>query len=227
VYQSSVSSSSSPTWDNSTLITALNNLVLQQGGWVMDSGVSSHMTNDDGNISHSALLSTPHFVTVGNGNSVPISSSGHSSLRTPSGHVFKLNNVLLVPNLIRNLLSICKFTCDNFYSIEFDAFGFSVKDLKTRRVILRCNSEGDLYTFPSSIPARWLSSTAMVTTASAKLWHRRLGQSRHDAMLSLQCLALIKCIRTVALMFVVHVSSASMSVYHSVSLLPCLELCLI
>jgi hypothetical protein len=53
---------------------------------------------------------------------------------------------------MHNLLSIRKFTRDNFCSIEFDAFGFSVKDLKTRRVILRCNSEGDLYTFPGSIP---------------------------------------------------------------------------
>jgi hypothetical protein len=171
VYQSSAPSSSSSKWDNLALITALNNLALQQGGWVMDSGVSSHMTNDDGNISCFAPLSTPHFVTVGNGNSVPISCSSHSSLRTPSGHVFKLKNVLLVPNLIRNFLSIRKFTRDNFCSFEFDAFGFSVKDLKTHRVILRCNSEGDLYTFPGSIPARRLSSTTMVATASVGLWH--------------------------------------------------------
>jgi histone deacetylase 1/2 len=140
------------------------------------------MTNDDGNISHSAPLSTPRFVTIGNGNSVSISFSDHSSLCTPSGHVFKLNNVLLVPNLIRNLLSIRKFAHDNFYSIQFDTFGFSVKDLKTRRVILRCNSEGYLYTFPGSIPAHRFSSTAMVATASAELWHQRLGHPGHDAM---------------------------------------------
>ena len=102
----------------------------------MDSGASSHMTNDDGNISLPAPLSRPHFVTVGNCHTVPISYSGHTTFRTPSGHVFKLNHVLLVPNLIRNLLSIRKFTRDNSCSIEFDAFGFSVKDL-----ILRCNSD--------------------------------------------------------------------------------------
>jgi hypothetical protein len=51
LYQSALSATS-PTWDNSALIAALNNLAMQQGGWVMDSGASSHMTPDDGNLSH-------------------------------------------------------------------------------------------------------------------------------------------------------------------------------
>ncbi|KAK1697345.1 hypothetical protein QYE76_014042 [Lolium multiflorum] len=80
VYQSAPASSSSPTWDNAGLIAALNSLY-EQGGWVMDSGATSHMTNDEGNILFSAPLSTPHFVTVGNGSSVPISSSGYTSFR--------------------------------------------------------------------------------------------------------------------------------------------------
>jgi hypothetical protein len=48
------------------------------------------------------------------------------------------------------MLSIRKFTRDNRCSIEFDAFGFSVKDLTTRREILHCNSDGNLYTFPGT-----------------------------------------------------------------------------
>ncbi|KAM0888186.1 hypothetical protein ACQ4PT_028526 [Festuca glaucescens] len=85
VYQWSTPSTSTPTWDNSALITALNNLALQQGGWVMDSGASSHMTNDDDNLTRSSPLSTPHFVIVGDGTTIPISSSGFTSFRTPSG----------------------------------------------------------------------------------------------------------------------------------------------
>ncbi|KAK1614064.1 hypothetical protein QYE76_019581 [Lolium multiflorum] len=56
---SAPSSSSTPTWDNSALIAALNSLALQQGGWVMDSGASSHMTNDDGNFSSSIAAAPP------------------------------------------------------------------------------------------------------------------------------------------------------------------------
>jgi hypothetical protein len=81
LYQSAPSVTS-PTWDNSALIAALNNLALQQGGWVMDSGASSHMTPDDGNLSRCKPLSQPHFVTVGNGAAVPIYSSGHAFLKS-------------------------------------------------------------------------------------------------------------------------------------------------
>jgi hypothetical protein len=118
---------------------------MQQGGWVMDSGASFHMTHDDGNLSCCPPHSRPHFVTIGNGDVVPISSSRHALLMSSSGHSFKLNNVLLVPHLIRNFLSIRKFTRDNRCSIEFDAFGFYVKDPKTRREILCLNSDRDLW----------------------------------------------------------------------------------
>jgi hypothetical protein len=56
LYQSAMSSSSSSAWDNTGLIAALNNLY-QQGGWVMDSGATSHMTNDKGTIFFLAPLS--------------------------------------------------------------------------------------------------------------------------------------------------------------------------
>nr|XP_051218738.1 uncharacterized protein LOC127336034 [Lolium perenne] len=48
LYQSAPSTSTAPSWDNAGLIAALNNLGLQQGSWVMDTGATSHMTNNDG-----------------------------------------------------------------------------------------------------------------------------------------------------------------------------------
>jgi hypothetical protein len=41
---------------------------------------------------------------------------------------FYLNDVLVAPDLVQSLLSICRFTTDNSCSMEFDAFGLSVKD---------------------------------------------------------------------------------------------------
>ncbi|XP_071680359.1 uncharacterized protein [Lolium perenne] len=194
LYQSAPPTSTAPSWDNAGLIAALNNLGLQQGSWVMDTGATSHMTNSDGNLMTTTPLSAPHFVTVGNGSAVPISSSGHTLFRSPSGQIFKLNHVLLVPHLIRNFLPIRQFTRDNYCSVEFDAFGFSVKDLKTRRVIVRCNSDGDLYTFPGSSTFR-VPPTTMLAAIAADLWHQRLGHLGQDAMSGLQRLSLIKCNR--------------------------------
>jgi hypothetical protein len=192
IYQSSSSTSGPAGWDNSALIVALNNLTLQQGGWVMDSGASSHMSPDDGNISSPTPLSSPHFVTVGNGHTIPITSSGHTSMQTPLGHTFKLNHILLVLTLIRNVLSACKFTHDSCCSIDCHAFGFSVKDLKTHHVILRCNSDGELYTFLGIASTRRAPPTAFVATATSELWHQRLGHPGQDVMLSLHRLAFIK-----------------------------------
>ena len=111
----------------------------------MDTGASSHMTSEEGKFRHNKPLFSPHFVTVGNGSSIPITRFGNSRLYT-NDTSFLLKDVLLVPSLIRNLLSVRKFTRDNSCTIEFDAFGFSVKDLLTRIEIIRCDSDGDLYT---------------------------------------------------------------------------------
>nr|GEZ87969.1 ribonuclease H-like domain-containing protein [Tanacetum cinerariifolium] len=53
------------------------------------------------------------------------------------------------------------FVRDNSCTVEFDPFGFSVKDFITRRVLLRCDSTGDFYpvTKPSTIPHAFLSNT--------------------------------------------------------------------
>jgi hypothetical protein len=62
--------------------------------------------------------------------------------------MFVHTNVLVSPVVIRNLIYVRRFVTDNNLSIEFDKFGFTVKNLLTRTVIARCNSRGDLYSFP-------------------------------------------------------------------------------
>jgi hypothetical protein len=53
----------------------------------------------------------------------PYHTRGSSILATDTSN-FVLNNVLVVPSIVRNLLSIHQFTSDNSCSIEFDAFWF-------------------------------------------------------------------------------------------------------
>lgn len=59
---------------------------------------------------------------------------------TPAYPPLLLNQVLYVPNLIKNLLSVRCLTTDNNVSIEFDPNGFLVKDLQNRMPLLRCNN---------------------------------------------------------------------------------------
>nr|GEV16621.1 ribonuclease H-like domain-containing protein [Tanacetum cinerariifolium] len=69
---------------------------------------------------------------------------------------------------------------DNNCTIEFDAFGFSVKDFLTRHILLRCDSSDDLY------PVTKLSTppTAFLST-SASTWHQRLGHPSDKVIRSL------------------------------------------
>lgn len=171
--------SSTPQWDQSALIAALNQMSLQaQTGhdneWVFDSGASSHMGSGFGINSTPRPPNSPSHIIVGDGATLPITGTGSLHLSTPS-RPLSLLNILISPNLIKNLVSVRAFTRDNFVSIEFDPFGFSIKDLATGRVIHRCNSTGDLYPFVHP-------PQCFLATASAALWHQRLGHPGAEAL---------------------------------------------
>ena len=100
-------------------------------------------------LSHNSLMRypTPTSIVVGNGSLLPVTSTGATVLH-PSLH---LNNVLVSPQLINNLIFVRQFTTDNNCSVEFDLSGCSVKDLQSRNMIVRCNISSPLY--PLRLPA--------------------------------------------------------------------------
>jgi hypothetical protein len=99
-------------WNAFVMIVALNQMALQGSSpWVMDSGATSHMSSNDG-ILLSRLPSPPSAIIVGNGQSIPISGHGTSSLHI-ADRLFHLDNVLVAPQLTRNLLSVRQLTRDN------------------------------------------------------------------------------------------------------------------
>ncbi|GJR78434.1 ribonuclease H-like domain-containing protein [Tanacetum coccineum] len=125
-------------------------------------------------------------ISVGNGHSIPVTNSGHSMLSSPLWSLH-LNNVLITPHIVKNLIYVRQFVLDNNCTVEFDAFGFSVKDFMTRRVLLRCDSTGDLYpvTAPSPIPQTLL--------VSHHTWHQRLRHPGSDVLCRLVSNNRISC----------------------------------
>ncbi|GJZ52481.1 ribonuclease H-like domain-containing protein [Tanacetum coccineum] len=154
---------------HTTLPSAFSIMPPQDPTWHMDTGASSHLNFNASNLSTIFDKRLFPSVHVGDGKSIPVTNTGHSII--PSHHrPLHLHNVLVTPNIIKNLISVRQFTRDNNCTIEFDAFGFSVKDYLTRHILLRCDSSGDLYpvTKPSTPPIAFLST-------SASTWHQRLG----------------------------------------------------
>ncbi|GAA0143947.1 transmembrane signal receptor [Lithospermum erythrorhizon] len=161
----------------------------ENGGnvWYPDSGASAHMIGD-----RSLLTSlTPYFETmkvmVGNGTLLPITHTGTAFLTN-----LILKNVLVVPSLKRNLMSIQQLCSDNDCLAEFSSSTFLIKDQKSRKPRLRCSNEGSLYPIRSSAISA-LSSTVVHTSSINNLRHLRLGHPSSIVLRSLGNNKLIQC----------------------------------
>jgi hypothetical protein len=128
-------------WDKLSLVNSFNTMTMVPPAvtdWVDDSDASNHTTSDVGNLTYirPPHINDPSSNIVGNRSSLPVTLVGDTTLPSP----FYLNNILVTPNIIENLLSVCCFTTNNWCSMEFDLFVLSVKDLSTRNMITRCDS---------------------------------------------------------------------------------------
>ncbi|GAB2267038.1 hypothetical protein Dimus_037931 [Dionaea muscipula] len=135
--------------------------------WYPDSRATHHMTSDIGSFLNYASYPGSDHVTVGNGASLQISNIGTSRL---SPHLI-LNNVLHVPGILKNLLSISQLTRDHDCIVVFTVSGFIVKDRKTGHILLQGPHRDGLYCYdPPSRPRCFLGEKV-----SGDTWHRRLG----------------------------------------------------
>nr|GEY74391.1 ribonuclease H-like domain-containing protein [Tanacetum cinerariifolium] len=154
--------------------------------WNMDTGGSSRLNDSIHCLCDILNMCIYPSVAVGDGRFILVTNSGHSVLSTPFGPL-RLNNVLITPKIVKNLIFVPQFVRDNSCTVEFDPFGFSVKDFITRRVLLRCDSTSDLYpvTKPSTIPHAFLTSQYM--------WHQRLGHPGSEVLRRLVSSDSISC----------------------------------
>ena len=73
---------------------------------------------------------------IGDGTGLPITHIGSISLLT-SSHNFSLQNVLCVPTMKKNIISISQFCTSSNTLIEFLPSYFQVKDLRMGAIILQ------------------------------------------------------------------------------------------
>ncbi|GJV09340.1 ribonuclease H-like domain-containing protein [Tanacetum coccineum] len=169
------------------ILGAFSTMTLQDPTWNMNTCATSHLNSNARNLS--TIFNKHLFLSihVGDGNSIPVTNTGHSIIPSPHRPLHLLN-VLVTPNIIKNLISVRQFTRDNNCTIQFDAFDFSVKDFLTRHILLRCDNSDDLYlvTKLSTLPAAFVST-------SSTTWHQRLGHSGDEVIRSLSSCHFISC----------------------------------
>ncbi|KAJ9543586.1 hypothetical protein OSB04_023293 [Centaurea solstitialis] len=145
----------------------------QDNNYYMDTGASSHMSYNQGNLLSLKPCGKSKVIMVGNGALLPVSCIGDTFLplsRTP----LALKNVLVSDQMVKNLIYVRRYTIDNWVSVEFDPFGFSIKDLNTGQLLHRADSIGDLYPVLQS-PQPSVPSATAFAAVSPIVWHRRLG----------------------------------------------------
>ena len=74
--------------------------------WIIDSGASKHMISFKESFVKLSEHESPHKVKLGDDYQYPIKGSGESSYKIDSRKSMKMKNVLFVPGLKKNLLSI-------------------------------------------------------------------------------------------------------------------------
>ena len=144
--------------------------------WIIDSGATDHMTSNSNFFSNHTTLSGWPKVKVDDGTLSSIISQGLASI-TPS---LTLQNVLHVPNLSYNLLSVSKITKDFNCFVTFTPSCCVFQDQISGRMIEHGERKGGLYYLNTqwkicdSIPQALITTNNTSKVDQIWLWHKRL-----------------------------------------------------
>ena len=129
------------------------------------------MTPTEGNLLSKSAYTGIDQVQVGNGTLFPIKHVGQIIISRVAKPL-ALNNMLHVPSLKHNLLSVKQLCKGNNCVVVFDDSSVCIKDKTSGNFLLHASSTGNVY--PLAVPDS--SSKAFAALLDpATTWHRRLG----------------------------------------------------
>lgn len=155
------------------------NLVNQSDCWYLDSGASAHMTSNI-DILCDVKKTTPNTVTVADNRHLKIEAIGNArmTLKVESGgNPIKVTNVLVVPELCANLLSVSKLT-EKGLRVVFDGKCCWITE-PDNKLVGTASAINGMYKLDVVLPH--VAYTAK-SENSQLLWHRRLGHIGVDNM---------------------------------------------
>ncbi|KAF3655510.1 hypothetical protein FXO38_14642 [Capsicum annuum] len=131
-------------------------------------GATSHMTNNSSTLSNLKYYNGNDKIIVGNGSQLDITHVGNT---IRSG--LKLQDVLVVPKIAKNLLSVSKIAKDNSCTLEFDETDFVVKDKKTRTLLAKGYKRNRIYALKDN--HLYALTARQDWKTSDNIWNNRLG----------------------------------------------------
>jgi hypothetical protein len=141
--------------------------------WYMDTGATDHLTGELDKLGVKEPYHGKDHVHTANGQGMRISHIGQSTLSTNTATPLCLKDILVCPQVTKNLLSAHKLALDNNVFVEIHPFDLFVKDRDTKEIILSGRSHGALYPVGGRGPPVRQAFTSIRVSSSN--WHYRLG----------------------------------------------------
>ena len=128
-------------------IALISEVSSEEKKWIVDSAASHHLCNSKCNMKDLRRLRHPKRVKVGNGKYVFAKHEGSVKISVKSGNSIryvKLHNVLFVPKLKFNLVSVSK-SAEYGKRVEFVKSGCKIVDIATGETVVTASKVGELY----------------------------------------------------------------------------------
>ncbi|XP_050141048.1 uncharacterized protein LOC126616999 [Malus sylvestris] len=158
--------------------------------WVLDTRATHHMTANLNNMNQVTAYNGDEKIVIRNGKGLDVKHIGSTNLFT-SDHCLFLKNVLHVPHITVNLLSLKKLCHDNDCWFICDDTVFFIQDKATNVVLYQGRSDGELFTIHVTVFSR--SCYVNKGTQDVKvgfvgkmikivIWHKRLGHHSEEIL---------------------------------------------
>jgi len=148
--------------------------------WFLDSGATSHLTSNRDWLKEFAAESNQE-VGIANGTTLPYTGSGMISIPLQTGCTMDAQDVVHVPYLSLNLLSVHKIVSHG-RSVIFDKSGCKIVDkqlnVNPKCVLGTATQVNGMY----RLNCRQSNSFVAESSGVTNLWHRRLGHLNHASM---------------------------------------------
>lgn len=146
--------------------------------WCLNSSATHHLTNNIVNLQIREEFKSIDQLIMGNGQSLSITHVGYAFLSFRASNLSSIHislhikiafkDVLLIPSITKNLLSIFKLTSDNLISVELSINVYFVQDMKGQ-ILLDDIAKKGLYKL-------LLNSTSFSSSCISYLYHSQLNK---------------------------------------------------
>ncbi|XP_048481491.1 uncharacterized protein LOC105390889 [Plutella xylostella] len=145
---------------------------VENGCWYIDSGAAMHMTNNNEWMYNTGPSTVPS-IRVADNKTLTVKCCGNVDLNVNDG-VVQLKNVLYVPDLSVNLLSVRQMTQNNCH-VEFEKD--CCKVYQNKKLVLTGHAQNNLFV---------VNNDCYALLTSAHLWHQRMGHLNYKDLMKLE-----------------------------------------